>query len=92
MPAVRPGLLCFLSRLKPGLSSYLGKGPAANRALVPCGAARLSANLDDAPPNFMEDPMRTGTRARLANVPGYYLGRSAAFWLTVLAPRRTGHK
>ena len=36
--------------------------------------------------------MTTGTRARPANVPGYYLGRSAAFWLTVLAPRRTGHK
>src|SRR5262249_10954750 len=48
------GLACCASypRLNPGHSSYLGKGPPANRALVPCGAARLSANLDDAPPEF----------------------------------------
>ena len=32
--------------------------------------------------------MNTSTRARRTGLTAYYLGRPAAFWLTVLAPRR----
>jgi hypothetical protein len=34
--------------------------------------------------------MTAQTSTRPANVTAYYLGLPAAFWLTALAPRRTG--
>jgi hypothetical protein len=36
--------------------------------------------------------MTVPTRTRQIGATGYYLGRPAAFWLTVLAPRSTAHK
>ena len=35
----------------------------------------------------VEDPMTVCTRTRQAGATGYYLGRPAAFWRAVLAPR-----
>src|SRR5262249_54048999 len=64
------------------------------RDAVPAGYPAIRAAVTAAPHQLrispLEVPMTVCTRK--AGATGYYLGRSAAFWLTVLAPRSAAHK